>query len=161
MITTITLTFQDEFENLRRQMQIEKNQMITQISAKDEEIRHLTARLGVVEESRALFTATDKDDEKIQFLLHERKMLENRLEEAHIQLRDIKSSWTSKNFNLENQVQRLSSQVSEETAEKRKLMEIRDGLVEKVKKLEFEMMKIRDDIKHRDNKVRAIQISNY
>lgn len=146
----------DDFENLRRQMQIEKNQMITQISAKDEEIRHLTTRLEIVEESRALFTATDNDDENIKFLLHERKMLENRLEEAHIQLRDIKGSWTSKNINLENQLQRLSSQVAEETAEKRKLMEVRDGLVEKVKKLEFDMMKMRDDIKHRDNKIKLM-----
>lgn len=135
-------------------MQIEKNQMITQISAKDEEIRHLTTRLEIAEESRALFTATDKEDEKIKLLLHERKMLENRLEEAHIQLHDIKSTWTSKNFNLENQLQRLSLQVAEETADKRKLMEMKDGLVEKVKKLEFEMMKVRDDIKHRDNKVK-------
>lgn len=134
-------------------MQIEKNQLITQLSSKDEEIRHLSSRLEIAEESRALFTATDNENDKIKLLLHERKMLENRLEEAHIQLHDIKSSWTSQNLSLENQLQRLSRQVAEESAEKRKVMEIRDGLIEKVKHLEYEMIKVKDEIKHRDNKV--------
>jgi golgin subfamily A member 1 len=134
-------------------MQIEKNQLITQLSAKDEEIRHLTTRLEIAEESRALFTATDNENDKIKLLLHERKMLENRLEEAHIQLHDIKSSWTSQNLSLENQLQRLSRQVAEESAEKRKLMEIRDELVEKNKQLEFEKIKMKDELKHQHNKV--------
>lgn len=82
-------------------------------------------------------------------------MLENRLEEAHLHLYDIKSSWTSQNLTLENQLQRLSRQVAEETAEKRKAFETKEALIEKVKQLEFDLIKVRDELQQRDNKVKS------
>lgn len=63
------------------------------------------------------------------------------------------SSWTSQNLTLENQLHRLSRQVAEETAEKRKAFEAKEILSEKIKQLEFESVKIRDELKQRDNKV--------
>lgn len=132
---------------------MEKNQLKTQLSAKEEEIRHITTRLEISEQSRAIFTSSDSENDKIKLLLQERKMLENRLEEAHLHLYDIKSSWTSQNLTLENQLHRLSRQVAEETAEKRKAFEAKETLIEKIKQLEFESLKIRDELKQRDNKV--------
>jgi chromosome segregation ATPase len=66
---------------------------------------------------------------------------------------DFYSSWTSQNLTLENQLHRLSRQVAEETAEKRKILEANENLIEKIKQLEFESMKIKDELKQRDNKV--------
>lgn len=132
---------------------MEKNQLITKLSAKEEEIRHIRTRLEISEQSRALFTASDSENDKIKLLLQERKMLENRLEEAHLHLYDIKSSWTSQNLTLENQLQRLSRQVAEETAEKRKAFETKEALIEKIKQLEFDLIKVRDELQQRDNKV--------
>jgi golgin subfamily A member 1 len=75
---------------------MEKNQLITQLSAKEEEIRHITTRLEISEQSRAIFTSIgDSENDKIKLLLQERKMLESRLEEAHLHLYDIKRSETS------------------------------------------------------------------
>lgn len=139
---------------------MEKNQLITQLSAKEEEIRHLTTRLDISEQSRALFTASDSENDKIKLLLQERKMLENRLEEAHLHLYDIKSSWTSQNLTLENQLQRLSRQVAEETAEKRKAFETKEAMLEKIKQLEFEMVKAKEEMKQRDNKVNFLKHSS-
>jgi golgin subfamily A member 1 len=79
--------------------------------------------------------------------------LETRLEEAHLHLSDIKSSWTSQNLTLENQLHRLSRQVAEETAEKRKAFEAKENLLERIKQLEFELLKVKDELKQRDNKV--------
>jgi hypothetical protein len=43
-------------------------------------------------------------EETVQALREERALLERRLEEAHIHLADIKSSWSSKIASLETQV---------------------------------------------------------
>lgn len=149
-----TNSFQDELENLRRTSQIERNQFKTQLSAKEEEIRHLSTRLEISEQSRALLATDDKDNDKVALLLRERKILENRLEEQYLHLRDIKSSWTSQNLTLENQLHRLSRQVAEETAEKRKAFDAKASLCERIKQLENDLIKARDELKQRDNKVR-------
>lgn len=70
-----------------------------------------------------------------------------------MQLHDIKSNWTSQNLTLENQLQRLSRQVAEENAEKRKIIEMKELLVDKAKQLEFDVVKISEELKARDNKV--------
>ena len=75
---------------MRRSFNLEKNQLITQVSAKEEEIRHITTRLDISEQSRAIFTSADIENDKVKLLLQERKMLETRLEEAHLHLYDIK-----------------------------------------------------------------------
>lgn len=126
--------------------------MITKLSAKEEEIRHLQVQLQV-HEQRAQILPSDTDNEKIRQLLQERKRLEGFLEEAHMQLHDIKSNWTSQNLTLENQLQRLSIQVGEENGEKRKIIESKELLLEKVKQLEFDLIKVNEELKARDNKV--------
>lgn len=143
-------------ENLRRESQLEMNKLITKLSAKEEENRHLTTRLEISEQSRILFTPADSENDKIKLLLQERKVLESRLEEAHLHLYDIKSSWTNQNLKLENQLQRLSRQVAEETAEKRKAFETKEALLEKIKHLELELMKVRDELHQRDNKIKLM-----
>lgn len=131
---------------------MERNQFKTQLSATEEKIRHLSSKLEL-EQSRALFASLDSENDKVKLLLHEKRILENQLEEAHLHLLDIKSSWTSQNLTLENQIDRLSRQVAEETAEKRKAVEAEQSLCDKVRQLESDLIKARDELKQRDNKV--------
>jgi len=138
---------------LRRTSQTERNQLLTKLSAQEEEIRHLNSKLEISQQSRVVITNSESESDKINLLLAERKLLEQRLEEAHLHLYDIKSTWSSQNLTLETQVQRLSRQVCEETSEKRKAIEAREALQEKVKQLEFELIKVSDELKQRDNKV--------
>lgn len=86
-------------------------------------------------------------------MVQEKKLLEQRLEEAHMHLFDVKSTWSNQNLSLETQLSRLSRQVSEETNEKRRTKEICNELREKVKVLEFDLMKSADELRQRDNKV--------
>jgi golgin subfamily A protein 1 len=123
------------------------------LSANEEELRHLKIKLEILEQGRALINASGSENEKINLLLQECKTLQSRLEEAHEMLYDVKSNWSSQNLSLETQVQRLSRQVAEETCEKRKSIEEKELLQQKIKKLEFDMIKIKDELKQRDNKV--------
>lgn len=132
---------------------MDKIKLKTQLSAKEEEIRHLSSRLEISEQSRALLASVDTENEKFALLLQERKMLESRLEEAHLHLYDIKSSWTSQNMTLENQLHRAARQVAEETAEKRKAIDAKESLCVRIKQLETELIEARDSLKQRDDKV--------
>lgn len=89
----------------------------------------------------------------MQILLRERRMMEQRLEEAHLHLSDIKSTWSAQNMALETQVDRLSRQVAAETTEKRKALTAHDELAEKCKQLAFQFEKSQVDIEQRDQKV--------
>ncbi|XP_058825805.1 golgin subfamily A member 1 [Topomyia yanbarensis] len=146
---------QDDLENLRHSSSIEKNNLLSKLAAVNEENRHLKSRIQVLEESRASLTSGDTD-EKVQSLLQERKMLEQGLEEAHVQLSDIKSSWSIQNLTLETQVNRLSRQVAEETTEKHKALKLKDDLIDKAKRLEIELEKTRDEVAQRDNKIKLM-----
>lgn len=86
--------------------------------------------------------------------MRERKLLEQRLEEAHLHLSDIKSSWSVQNMALETQVSRLSHQVAAETTEKRKALQAKMESMEKIKELEFHLEKMQNEITQRDNKVK-------
>ncbi|XP_011180456.1 golgin subfamily A member 1 isoform X2 [Zeugodacus cucurbitae] len=143
---------QDELERLRHSSQLGKNNLTTTLAAMEEDNRHLKMRLQIMEKARLDAINTFSTDEKMQALVQERKMLEQHLEEAHLQLSDIKSTWSGQNLSLETQVSRLSKQVAEETTEKRKALKARDDLNEKVKQLEFEMLKLKDDMKQREDK---------
>lgn len=145
---------QDELQQLRHSSQQDKNHLTTNLAAIEEENRHLKMRLQIVEQARIEALNNMTTDDKIQTLIQERKLLEQRLEEAHLQLSDIKSSWSGQNLALETQVSRLSKQVAEETTEKRKILKQRDDFTEKVKHLEFELVKDTEEIKQRDDKVR-------
>ncbi|XP_011180454.1 golgin subfamily A member 1 isoform X1 [Zeugodacus cucurbitae] len=148
---------QDELERLRHSSQLGKNNLTTTLAAMEEDNRHLKMRLQIMEKARLDAINTFSTDEKMQALVQERKMLEQHLEEAHLQLSDIKSTWSGQNLSLETQVSRLSKQVAEETTEKRKALKARDDLNEKVKQLEFEMLKLKDDMKQREDKIKLLE----
>lgn len=141
-------------ERFRHSAQLEKNNLTTTLAAVEEENRHLKSRLQIVDQSRLEIVASLNSDEKVQALAQERKLLEQHLEEAHLQLSDIKSSWSGQNLALETQLSRLSKQVAEETTEKRKAIKARDEMSEKVKQLEFDLAKWKEEVQQRDNKVR-------
>lgn len=146
---------QDDLESLRHSSTVENNTLKSTLAAVEEENRHLKSRIQVLEESRASLTSGNTD-EKVQSLLQERKLLEQRLEEAHLHLSDIKSSWSGQNLALETQVNRLSRQVAEETREKHQALKLKDDLTEKAKQLEFELEKAKNEITHRDNKIKLM-----
>lgn len=145
---------QDELESLRHSSQCERSNLVSTLAAVEEANRHLKSRIQVLEDTRvSLTTNSGSTDEKIQCLLQERKLLEQRLEEAHLHLSDIKSSWSGQNMALETQVNRLSRQVAEETTEKHKALKQKDELMERLKQLEFEHEKLQSEVTQRDNKV--------
>lgn len=94
----------------------------------------------------------------MNLLLQERKLLEQRLEEAHLHLFDIKSNWSNQNLALETQLSRLSRQVAEETTEKRKIVEERDELNEKLKKMQLDSVMQQEELIQRDNKVGLMRL---
>lgn len=108
----------------------------------------------IYEEARVNFTINQSKDEKVQSLLRERKMLEQRLEEAHLHLADIKGTWSAQNLALETQVDRLSRQVAAETTEKRKALKIQDEFAERMKQTAFELEKAQNEVEQRDQKVK-------
>ncbi|XP_039439644.1 golgin subfamily A member 1 [Culex pipiens pallens] len=154
-IESMMENFQDDLANLRHSSTIERNNLRSTLAAAEEENRHLKSRIQVLEESRALLTSGSTDDQ-VQSLLQERKMLEQRLEEAHLHLSDIKSSWSGQNLALETQVNRLSHQVAEETKEKYQALRLRDELAERSKQLDFELEKSRNEVTQRDNKIKLM-----
>ncbi|XP_037916390.1 golgin subfamily A member 1 isoform X2 [Hermetia illucens] len=147
----------DELERFRHSAQLEKNNLTTTLAAVEEENRHLKSRLQIVDQSRLEIVASLNSDEKVQALAQERKLLEQHLEEAHLQLSDIKSSWSGQNLALETQLSRLSKQVAEETTEKRKAIKARDEMSEKVKQLEFDLAKWKEEVQQRDNKIALLE----
>ena len=149
---------QDELESLRHSSQCERNSLTSKLAAMEEANRHLKSRVQVLEDTRVSLgpSSGGSADEKVQCLLQERDLLEQRLEAAHLHLSDIKTSWSIQNMTLETQVSRLSRQVAEETTEKRNALKAKDELTEKLKQLEFEFEKLRSEITQRDNKVRAL-----
>uniref|UniRef100_A0A182MUY7 GRIP domain-containing protein n=1 Tax=Anopheles culicifacies TaxID=139723 RepID=A0A182MUY7_9DIPT len=148
---------QDELENLRHSSQCERNNLISKLAAVEEANRHLKSRVQVLEDTRvSLGTNSGSTDEKVQCLLQERELLEQRLEAAHMHLSDIKTSWSVQNMTLETQVSRLSRQVAEETTEKHNALKVKDELIEKLKQLEFEFEKLRSEVTQRDNKIKLM-----
>lgn len=101
------------------------------------------------------FTSNASKDEKVQSLLRERRMLEQRLEEAHLHLSDIKGTWSAQNMALETQVDRLSRQVAAETTEKRKALKSHDEMAEKMKQTTFQLEKANSEIDERNQKVKC------
>lgn len=152
-IEPIAEDLRDELEQLRHATQHEKNQLTTTLAAVEEENRNMKMRLRIVEESRVEALPKLSGDQQVQALMQEHKLLEQHLEEAHLQLSDIKSSWSGQNFALEKQVSRLSQQVAEETTEKRKALKARDDAIESRKQVAFELEKAHMEIKQRDDKV--------
>lgn len=142
-------------ERVRYSAQSEKSQLSTTLASVQEENRHLKSRLEIIEQSRVGLGdggAAGQDDH-LKALLQERKLLEQRLEEAHLHLIDIKSSLSGQNLSLETQVARLVRQVSEETQDKRKATKSRDLYLERCKDLEKTLEVARAEVSEKDNKV--------
>lgn len=129
--------------------------MSTTLASVQEENRHLKSRLEIIEQSRIGLSEGSGDDE-LKALLQERKLLEQRLEEAHLHLIDIKSSWSGQNLSLETQVARLSRQVAEETADKRKAVKSRDLYLEQIKELEKALAVVKAEVSEKNNKVSGL-----
>ncbi|XP_017131950.1 golgin subfamily A member 1 [Drosophila elegans] len=156
-IESVAEDLRDELEQLRHATQQEKNLLTTTLAAVQEENRHLKKRMKIVEESRLESLGKLNSEQQVQALIREHKLLEQHLEEAHLQLSDIKGSWSGQNLALETQVSRLSKQVAEETTEKRKALKSRDDAIENRKQVAFELEKAKDEIKQRDDKVKLLE----
>lgn len=144
-------------ERLRHSAAAEKSHLSTNLATAQEENRHLRTRLEIIEQSRT-GTLEATTDDQVKSLLQERKLLEQRLEEAHLHLSDIKSTWSGQNLSLETQVARLSRQVAEETADKRKALRIRDQYLERIEELEKDLEAVKKEQAEKDNKVSGIEM---
>lgn len=70
----------------------------SELAKSEEERRHLADLVAVLRQRTS--SDTPKDDQ----INMERRLLEQRLEEAHLHLADIKTSWSDKISSLETQV---------------------------------------------------------
>lgn len=134
---------QDEMETLRHSSEQERTTLRSELAQSEENVRHLRDRVAVLERRTSAdcvaLGAPLSIDERIQGLLGERTLLERRLEEAHLHLADIKSSWSSKITSLETQVGRLCRQAAEEGAERRRTEKECEQLQARVHQLETEL----------------------
>ncbi|KAL6259950.1 hypothetical protein P5V15_009859 [Pogonomyrmex californicus] len=131
---------QDEMETMRHSTQRERAQLSCQLAQTEEEVRHLKDKVFVLEQRIALETNDQITvDERIADLMRERTLLERKLEEAHLHLSDIKTSWSGKISSLETQVGRLSRQAGEEGLERRRVEQEKERLIHKIKQLEADI----------------------
>ncbi|XP_071637778.1 uncharacterized protein [Temnothorax longispinosus] len=131
---------QDEMETMRHSTQRERAQLSCQLAQTEEEVRHLKDKVFVLEQRIALETNDQVTvDERIADLMRERTLLERKLEEAHLHLSDIKTSWSGKISSLETQVGRLSRQAGEEGLERRRVEQEKERLKQRIKQLETEI----------------------
>lgn len=92
------ITLQDDLESLRHSSSRDLAALATQLAKSEEERRHLSDLVVIL---RQRVSNETSDDEHVA---KERKLLEQRLEEAHLHLADIKTSWSDKIASLETQV---------------------------------------------------------
>ncbi|CAL1682544.1 unnamed protein product [Lasius platythorax] len=131
---------QDEMETMRHSTQRERAQLSCQLAQTEEQVRHLKDKVFVLEQRIALETNDQVTvDERIADLMRERTLLERKLEETHLHLSDIKTSWSGKISSLETQVGRLSRQAGEEGLERRQVEQEKEKLKQRIKQLEAEI----------------------
>lgn len=127
-------------ETMRHSTQRERSQLSCQLAQTEEEVRHLKDKVFVLEQRIALETNDQVTvDERIADLMRERTLLERKLEETHLHLSDIKTSWSGKISSLETQVGRLSRQAGEEGLERRRVEQEKGKLKQRIKQLEAEI----------------------
>ncbi|KAK0096205.1 hypothetical protein PV326_006125 [Microctonus aethiopoides] len=127
-------------ESLRHSTQREKAQLSGELAQTKEEVRHLLVKVSVLEQRLSLESNDDSTvDDRIADLMRERTLLERKLEEAHLHLSDIKTSWSGTISSLETQVGRLSRQAGEEGLERRRVEEEKERLKQHIKQLEAEI----------------------
>lgn len=131
-------------ETLRHSSAQERTTLRSELAQSEENIRHLRDRIEVLEQRTSAdcmaLGAPLSVDERVQGLLGERTLLERQLEEAHLHLADIKSSWSNKITSLETQVGRLCRQAAEEGAERRRAEKECERLEERIQQLETELV---------------------
>ncbi|XP_022904343.2 golgin subfamily A member 1 [Onthophagus taurus] len=140
---------QDDLESLRHSSARDLSTMASELSKSEEDRRHLSDLVAVFRERAA------QDSNSDAFAV-ERKLLEQRLEEAHLHLADIKTSWSDKIASLETQVGRLSRQAAEEGAERRRAHQEKEVLGEKVKQLEWELECNRLELNNKEVKIKRL-----
>lgn len=87
-------------ESLRHSSARDLAAFASELAKSEEDRRHLSDLVAVLRQR----TSKEGDDDDEVFA-RERKLLEQRLEEAHLHLADIKTSWSDKITSLETQVQ--------------------------------------------------------
>ncbi|XP_049863639.1 golgin subfamily A member 1 isoform X2 [Schistocerca gregaria] len=86
---------QDELESIRHSSDLERSRLKSDLARAEEETRHLTERISLLEARATPINepdAADDPDGRVRRLLAERAAQDARLEEAHLQLTDIKKS---------------------------------------------------------------------
>ncbi|CAH0557860.1 unnamed protein product [Brassicogethes aeneus] len=141
---------QDDLESLRHSSSRDLATLATNLAQCEEERRHLSDLVAVLRERLSNETSTDEHAVK------ERRLLEQRLEEAHLHLADIKTSWSDKIASLETQVGRLSRQAAEESAERRRAVQDKELLNDKIKQLEAELECNKFDLNNKENKIKRL-----
>lgn len=166
----------DELAKLRHSSQTERNSLSTSLAVAEEKNRHLESKLRVkwhthiwwtehselnewidrfqiFEEARLNLTSATDNGDKVKRLLREHKLFEQQLEEAHLHLSDIKSTWSAQNIALETQVDRLSRQVIAETADKRRALHVQSELISQIDLISCQLEEAKSHVEERDEKV--------
>ncbi|KAK9709586.1 GRIP domain [Popillia japonica] len=141
---------QDDLESLRHSSARDLAALATELAKSEEERRHLSDLVAVLRQR----TSTDGNNEEL--FARERKLLEQRLEEAHLHLADIKTSWSDKISSLETQVGRLGRQAAEEGVERRRAIQEKEMLAEKVKQMECEIECYKLEMNNKDTKIKRL-----
>ncbi|KAF7269360.1 golgin 97 [Rhynchophorus ferrugineus] len=141
---------QDDLEALRHSSARDLAHLATELAKSEQERRHLSDLVVILRESSSNDSTVD------QRVASEKKLLEQCLEEAHLQLSEIKTSWSDKIASLETQVGRLSRQAAEEGSERRRAVEDREKLIEKIKQLEAELELCNMELTNKETKIRRL-----
>lgn len=96
-------------ESLRHSSARDLASLATELAKSEEERRHLSDLVAILRQRTTTTTSSnDSSSSSSQYqddpFKIERKLLEQRLEEAHLHLAEIKTSWSDKIASLETQV---------------------------------------------------------
>ncbi|XP_060517177.1 golgin subfamily A member 1 [Cylas formicarius] len=140
---------QDDLEALRHSSARDLAQLAAQLAKSEQERKYLSDLVVILRRG----SSDGPVDQRVE---KEKKLLEQRLEEAHLHLADIKTSWSDRIASLETQVGRLSRQAAEEGAERRRAVDERERLTEKVKQLEAELECGKMELTNKETKIRRL-----
>ncbi|CAG9825421.1 unnamed protein product [Phaedon cochleariae] len=141
---------QDDLDSLRHSSSRDLARLAAELARSQQEQRHLSDRLAIFRQSESEVGLGDAR------IVAERRLLEQRLEEAHLHLTDIKTSWSDKIASLETQVGRLSRQAAEEGSERRRAVEEKEKLIEDIKQLEAELDCCRLELINKETKIKRL-----
>nr|XP_039270473.1 golgin subfamily A member 1-like [Styela clava] len=105
----------EKYQGLRHSSDAIMNKATTELDEKESVINHLKKKISSLEQR--ITTDNLPENEQVQALISERTSLENRLEESHQQLNNIKSTWSTKINQLEQQVSHLNAKIAEDSEE--------------------------------------------